>query len=91
MKKLQRPTKNRGRLKNRSGQGLMEYLILVCLIAVAAISVVSAVGKNLKEQYANISNALQNQKAIKLTPVDKKAYGASGMDNFMEGAETRGE
>ncbi len=69
----------------------MEYLILVCLIAVAAITVVSTVGKNLTEQYANISNALQNKKAIKLTPVDKKAYEARGMDSFMEGAQTSGQ
>ena len=77
-----------GKRKNSAGQGLMEYLILVCLIAVAGITVVSVVGKNLREQYANISNALQNKNGVKLTTVKKAAYEARGLDDFMESAKT---
>ncbi len=71
------------------GQGLMEYLILVCLIAVAGITVVSAVGKNLREQYANISKALQNKNKVKTTDVEASAYESRGMDDFMDGAKGR--
>ena len=69
------------------GQGLMEYLILVCLIAVAGITVVSTVGKNLREQYANISKALQKKDKVKLTDVEASSYQARGMDDFMDGAK----
>ncbi len=80
--------KTNRRRRNSAGQGLMEYLILVCLIAVAGITVVSLVGKNLREQYANISNALQNKNAVKLTTVKKPAYDGRGLDDFMESAKT---
>ena len=53
--------------ESRAGQGLVEYLILVCLVAVSAIAIVSVVGKNIKEQYANISAALRNGKKVELT------------------------
>ncbi len=74
------------KLGNR-GQGLMEYLILVCLIAIASITVVSTVGKNLREQYANISKALQNKGKVKVSDVESSAYHARGMDDFMDGAK----
>jgi len=65
----------------------MEYLILVCLIAVAGITVVSAVGKNLREQYANISKALQNKGKVKVSDVESSAYQSRGLDDFMDGAK----
>lgn len=69
-------------------QGLVEYLILVCLIGVAAIAVVSVVGKNIREQYANISAALRNSKKVELTVPGKETYDARGMDDFTEGARS---
>lgn len=73
---------------NCRGQGLVEYLILICLIAVSAILVVSTVGKNIAEQYANVSNALTrgDGKEVKKTTVDESAYKSRGMDDFMSGA-----
>ena len=73
-------------MKNR-GQGLVEYLILVCLIAVSAIAVITVVGKNVREQYANISNALQGEKKVKVSKPTKETYETRGMDDFMEGAK----
>ncbi len=64
----------------KSGQGLVEYLILVCLIAVSAISVVSVVGNNVREQYANISSALRSDRKVSLSRADKAAYETRGMD-----------
>ncbi len=77
-------------MKGNRGQGLVEYLILVCLVAVSAIAVVSVVGKNIREQYANISAALHNGKAVKATPADAASYEARGMDDFMDGAKKSG-
>lgn len=72
--------------RNHRGQGLVEYLILVCLIAVSAIAVVSTVGTNIKEQYANISAALRNRRGVKLSQPDAGAYRHRGMDDYAEGA-----
>jgi len=71
---------------NRTGQGLVEYLVLVCLIAVSAISIVSVVGKNIQEQYTNVSQALRGESKISLSRPEKKNYDWRGMDDFMEGA-----
>ena len=45
-------------LKNNLGQGLIEYLILVALVAVVAIGAVKVVGKNIYTQYEMINRAL---------------------------------
>jgi Flp pilus assembly pilin Flp len=76
--------------RNQKGQGLVEYLILVCLVAVSAIAVVSVVGTNVREQYANISAALSNKREVKLTQPERKAYQVRGMDDFMESSRTHG-
>ncbi len=73
--------------KNK-GQGLVEYLILTCLIACSAILVVSTVGKNIAEQYANISRSLTrgDGQSVTRTQVNEDSYRGRGMDDFMEGS-----
>ena len=74
-------------MQNRKGQGLIEYLILTCLIAISAIAVVSTVGKSIKTQYANISNAITGKgRKIEGSEVDKDAYQSRGMEDFMDSA-----
>ncbi len=73
-------------MNKRKGQGLVEYLILTCLVSVAAIAIVGTVGKNIREQYANISAALRNGKSVKLTAPDSGAVEKRGMDDFGESA-----
>lgn len=72
--------------KSLKGQGLIEYLVLTCLVAVAAISVVSVVGRNIREQYANISRALTKgeSQAVTFSEVQSKDLDAKGLNNYME-------
>ena len=76
----------------KKGQGLIEYLILVCLIAVASIWVVSTVGKNIQEQYANISRGLTHgeTKSVSKTQAAEGSYQGRGMGDFLEGARKVG-
>ncbi len=69
-----------------SGQGLVEYLILVCLIAVSAIAIVSVVGTNIREQYANISAAIRGKSGVHLTDPETSSYQSRGMQDFTEGS-----
>ncbi len=71
---------------NEKGQGLVEYLVLVCLVAVSAMSIIAVVGKNLREQYSNVSAALRNGEKTELSRPEKKTYDWRGMDDFLEGA-----
>lgn len=78
--------------KSEKGQGLVEYLILVCLVAVSAMWVVSTVGRNIQEQYANISRALTHGegRGISKTEAPTESYQGRGMGDFMENARTSG-
>lgn len=48
---------------NNRGQGLIEYLILLSLIAATTIGIVTVVGQNIKEQYTKASAAIRGQNA----------------------------
>lgn len=79
-------------LKNQKGQSLIEYLVLVCLIAVGSIGVIRVVGKNVKVQFANVSRALSGE-GEELTPetVEASAYSKSDFSDFMKGTNKGGK
>ena len=49
--------------RQQRGQGMMEYIIIVALIAVAAIGVYSAFGKTIRNQTAGMATELGGKKA----------------------------
>ena len=69
------------------GQGLIEYLILVALMGVAAIGIVRTLNQTVKSRFANAVYALQgrNQKA-KTHNMKKEEYQRSDLSNFMSGS-----
>ncbi|MFM8315955.1 MAG: hypothetical protein ACKOA8_16880 [Deltaproteobacteria bacterium] len=77
------------RIKNQKGQGLVEYLVLVCLITVSSIAVVSVVGANIKELYANVAHSLQGKKKVKFTETDAEMYQVRSLEDFTEGAQIK--
>lgn len=44
--------------RNRKGQGLTEYIIIVALVAIAAIGVVNIFGNQIRNQFATIVAAM---------------------------------
>lgn len=77
------------RNEKKTGQGLVEYLVLVALVAVASIAIVRVVGTNLQEQYARISHAIRGSKAseVPLTAPGKDTYRRRSLKDFAEDAE----
>jgi len=49
--------------KNVKGQGMVEYIIIVALIAIAAIGVYSQFGKGVRSQMAGMTQELSGQSA----------------------------
>jgi Tfp pilus assembly protein PilV len=49
--------------RRQLGQGMMEYIIIVALIAVAAIGVYSVFGKTVRNQTAGMAKEMAGQKA----------------------------
>ncbi len=78
---------------NNKGQGLIEYLIIVALIAVATIGIVRVVGQNVSVQYANISRALGGQSyQLQADKPEEKMYKKKDLGDFLQGsasAETK--
>lgn len=52
--------------KKQTGQGLIEYIILVAIIAVASIGIVRSLGQVTSTQFANITQAMQGKGSRKL-------------------------
>lgn len=51
------------RKSKQFGQGMMEYIIIVALIAIAAIGVYSVFGKTVRNQTAGLAKELSGNKA----------------------------
>ncbi len=73
-------------LKNRKGQGLVEYLIIVAIVAVGSISVIKAVGGNLNVQFANVAQALggTNSRKVQAHEINESMYKKKDLSSFFE-------
>ena len=77
-------------LNNQKGQGLIEYVILVALIAVATIGTVRVLQKSVKVNLANIVHALQGDGKRKETHerIDDADLKKTDFSDFMNGASS---
>lgn len=73
-------------LKNKKGQGLIEYLIIVAIVAIGSISVIKVVGANLDVQFANVAQALggTGSKEISAHKVTESMYKKRDLGSFFE-------
>ncbi len=78
-------------LNNKRGQGLIEYLILVALIAVATIGVVRVVGNNMAAQYENINRAMgaRQTNALQVENASASALRRKDLSNFIDSARSQ--
>lgn len=88
--KFKKITKNNYRPQsNERGQGLIEYLILVGLIAVATIGVVRVVGHNMASQYENINRAMgagNNGTALGVESATSDQLSKKSLKDFVSGS-----
>lgn len=73
-------------VRNSLGQGLIEYLIIVAIVAVGSISVLKVVGANLNIQLANVAQALGGTQSQKQSAyeVPSSAIRKKDLSNFFE-------
>lgn len=81
-------SKFQNKLKNNSGQGMIEYMILVALIAAGTIGVIKVVGQNVGKQYENINRALGAKKTeqLQLDNANDNLLRRKDLSNFMDGS-----
>lgn len=85
--------KKKNLVKNQKGQGLIEYLILVALIAVTTIGVIKVVGNNVATQYENINRAMgaKNSKPLSISNASENSLKQKDLSNFMDSSRTNGK
>ncbi len=82
--------RNKKLMLNKKGQGLIEYLILVSLIAVTTIGVIKVVGNNVATQYENINRAMgaKNSGKLAISNSSNSALKQKDLSNFMDSSRT---
>ncbi len=81
-----------GFIKNKKGQGLIEYIVIVALMAIASMVVMRKLSQTTTGKLAQITQALQGGKSntdinfenIKATDVKKK-----DMEDFFQGSRSQ--
>lgn len=78
-------------LHNQKGQGLIEYLIIVAIVAVGSIAVMRVVGGNIQVQFANVAQALGGKESQKkeIYKVSDNMVKKRDFSNFFEGSMNR--
>lgn len=77
--------------RNSQGQGMVEYIILVAIIAVASLGIVKVLGHTVTTRLSKITLALQGKsdqaRSIEEPRVERKHHEKRDMDDFYESAE----
>lgn len=68
-------------LRNKRGQGMTEYIIIVALIAVAAIAAFAYFGQTIRSQTAAMSGSIAGDKAAADAGVDAAKGAAEASKN----------
>lgn len=75
-------------IKNKKAQGLVEYMIIVALIAAGSIGVIRVVGYNIGAQYENINRALgaKTNTQLQIKNADEGQINKKDLSDFLKGA-----
>ena len=76
-------------LRDRKGQGLVEYMVLVALITAGTIGVIRVVSYNIGIQYENINRALGAKAPNQLQAVsaEQSILNKKDLSNFLNGVK----
>jgi len=79
-------------LKNKKGQSLVEYLIIVAIVGVGSIAIMRSVGQNVQVRFANVVRALGGQVEGNRTAdvVSASAYRKKDLKSFARGSLDQG-
>lgn len=75
-------------ITKNNGQGMVEYMILVALLAAGTIGVVRVVGYNIGAQYENINRALgaKSTNQLQVQNADQSQLSKKDLSDFLKGA-----
>lgn len=80
-------------IKNKKGQSLIEYMLLVCIMGVGTMGVLRFVGKHTSVKFAEVANVLAGEKEAKISGganrVSADHYQRKDLSDFMNGATSK--
>ncbi len=75
---------------NQSGQGLIEYLIIVALMGVATMGIMRVMSGTVISTFSNVTSALQSsEKKFKAPTLVNEVTKQKDMSDFMDGASDK--
>ena len=79
----------KGRIGNRKGQGLTEYIIIVALVAIAAIGIVNIFGNQLRNQFHAIIAAMSGSSTGQVKSLATKAKSETNIKTLSDYAASK--
>lgn len=79
-------------LNSKKGQGLIEYLIIVALIAIASMAIMRVMSQTVQAKFAKITQVLQggdNEVNIRVESVQEQHFKKKDMNDFFYGTRKR--
>lgn len=79
--------------KNNKGQGLVEYLIIMALMAVATMAIMRVLSQTVEVKFAKVTEALQGRKAqsnIQMSTIETSHVKKKDMSDFFNGSISNG-
>ena len=79
-------------LNNNRGQGLVEYMVIVALMAVASMGIMRVLSQTTSGQLAKITQSLQGGKAhieVEFEKIEKSDIRKKDMGNFFRGTRSK--
>jgi len=79
------------RNKNNSGQALLEYLLLVALMAVASFGVIKLLNHSVRGKFVQAIDAIQGRESsrVRFDRPEEGDYKKRDMSDFMRGASNK--
>lgn len=72
--------------KNQRGQGLIEYLILVAIMAIASVGVLRVMSQTLSSRFATVTHTLQGRKkSVPMSELKETHYKKKDLNDFFHG------
>lgn len=81
-------------LKSKKGQGLIEYLIIVALIAIATMAIMRVMSQTVQAKFAKITQTLQggeNTVDIRVESIQEQHFKKKDMSDFFYGTRGKNE
>ena len=78
-------------LNNKKGQAMIEYLVLVAFMAIAAMGILRVLNHSVNAKFTSITNAVQGSRAtsVQLERPSENLYKRRDMSSFFHGAVGR--